>query len=148
MQPTKTLNNYDIDKIINLSKCSYNHESWDEKFVKKILKNPNFYVVLEKYGFLLYQKIFDEIDIINIVVEKSMRQNGVATKMLNALCEKNINSKITLEVSKNNEYALRLYGKFGFKCVREIKKYYKSGHSCLVLTRCTKNPNKIKLDTK
>ena len=63
----------------------------------------------------------------NIVVKKNFRNLGIGTSILNeiiALCLSLNLSSITLEVRKDNKYAISLYKNFGFETLGVRKKYY------------------------
>ena len=63
----------------------------------------------------------------NIVVKKSCRKRGVGEKLLETIItfsKENNYENINLEVSSENEPAINLYKKLGFKEVGLRKKYY------------------------
>lgn len=78
-------------------------------------------------GYLVYNLLYDKIDIVNIFVEEKYRNRKIGTNMLQYLIEKakedNI-INITLEVNCNNKNAIKLYKKFNFKEVAIRKCYY------------------------
>ncbi len=76
-------------------------------------------------GFLIYDVIYEKVEIIYIFVRKECRNMHIGYKLLNNL----INSlkdmeNITLEVRCNNPSAIHLYEKMGFKKVATREKYY------------------------
>ena len=78
-----------------------------------------------------------EIDIMNIAVQKDMRNKKIATMLMEKLLEISRNSgkeEITLEVNENNIPAIKLYEKFMFEKVGIRKKYYKDGDA-IIMTR-------------
>lgn len=89
-------------------------------------------------GFAGIKKILDEADIMNIVVRKHFRHNGIATQLLNNLCvlakSQNCNT-ITLEVNEKNIYAIKLYQKHGFLTVGKRKNYYNGTDSAIIMTK-------------
>lgn len=106
---------------------------WNYNILKQELEcdNSHFIVVKNKnsdiLGFAGLKIIIDEADIMNIVVKKNFRNNGIGTFLLDNLISlaKNLNlCTITLEVSKNNLTAISLYKKFGFKKLGIRKNYY------------------------
>lgn len=80
-------------------------------------------------GFVMIE-ITDEINIENVVVEKSYRNYGIGTRLLEFVVDyaksQNINT-LSLEVSENNLTAYLLYKKFGFDLRRTRKNYYADG---------------------
>ena len=78
-------------------------------------------------GYLLARIICDELEIIDFLTIKNQRRKGLGKVLLKELyllaCEKKI-SRITLEVSKQNFPAIKLYESFKFKKVGIRKNYY------------------------
>lgn len=76
-------------------------------------------------GYLSYSIMYEKAEINNIYVLENFRSKGIGTKLMEYLLEKcKICENITLEVRKNNDSAIKLYKKFGFKEVALREKYY------------------------
>jgi len=79
-------------------------------------------------GYCIFYHIWEECQIMNIAVKKSMQNKKIATKLLSAVLEyaeaENI-SKIILEVRRSNAKAIALYKKFGFEIDGVRENYYK-----------------------
>ena len=78
-------------------------------------------------GFINYYDIYDRFEIANIFVLEEYRNNKVASKLLEhiiALGEIKKITNITLEVKKDNIYAIKLYKKYNFETVALRKRYY------------------------
>jgi len=78
-------------------------------------------------GHVTMRHILDEGHINNIAVKKDARQNGIGTKLLEALiteAKKNGITAITLEVRISNTPALSLYKKHSFEIHGYRKNYY------------------------
>lgn len=64
---------------------------------------------------------FDVVEIMNIVVKKSYRNQGIGkvllSELINLAKQTKLNS-LVLEVNSKNEVAIKLYKKFEFKEVR------------------------------
>lgn len=133
MQQTSNLKRCEIIKIKNLSKYSWNPESWGDEFLQNLLTNKHCFVIFDEYGFLLYQKIFNDIDILNLVVDPKMRGNGIGENLVKSLFCNNKGCNIVLEVGKTNHLAIKLYEKMGFVIVSKINGYYKNGDACLLM---------------
>lgn len=93
------------------------------------IKNNN-----ELIGFIHYSKIFECIEIQNIIIEKSYRNKGYASTLINILISKNIKTtqKIILEVNENNIEAIKFYQKQKFKEINRRHKYYKTGDAIIM----------------
>lgn len=99
-----------------------------------IAKNEN----NEILGFAGLKIVIDEADIMNIVVKKDLRNNGIGTLLLEYLINfaksKSIKS-ITLEVNENNSSAIALYQKFDFKQISIRKKYYNNIDNAIIMQK-------------
>lgn len=73
-------------------------------------------------GILIYDEIYDRIEIDYILVLNEYKRHGIGKKLINALT----NSNISLEVKKSNIEAIEFYKNCGFKIVAERKNYYKN----------------------
>ena len=84
----------------------------------------------------------DYAEIMNIVVRKKYRRNGIGEKLLQELInlsmKKNLEN-IELEVNSNNKPAINLYKKFGFKEVGLRKKYYNNVDDAILMQKNIKN---------
>ena len=111
----------DFDDFWNYNILKEELESIDSKYI--VAKTNDGEII----GFAGIKIIVDTADIMNIVVKKSWRNQGVGNLLLNnlvSLC-KNLNlSSLSLEVSENNIPAIHLYEKFGFKQIGLRKDYY------------------------
>ena len=75
-------------------------------------------------GYLEIRNVDNDIDIMNLYVNQEERHKGIATALLNEVIEKEEYSRIMLEVNENNNEALRLYNKLGFKEISLRERYY------------------------
>lgn len=92
------------------------------------------YKIDNKYvGFLIYQLLYDAIDIIDIFVLEEYRNKKIATKLINNMLENKNNIKVSLEVRIDNNNAINLYNSLGFKKVAIRKGYYKGVDAYLML---------------
>ena len=80
-------------------------------------------------GYIVWLKVVDVADILNLFVFPKHRRSGKATALLLETIEtlKQVGIKtFYLEVKKSNQQAISVYEKVGFKAVREIKNYYEN----------------------
>ena len=77
-------------------------------------------------GFLYAEDLIDNIDLLEIVVDKKYRDMFIGSKLMEYLISNYCyhGKTITLEVAINNDIALKLYKKYNFKIVNIRKKYY------------------------
>lgn len=80
-------------------------------------------------GYIVWLKVVDIADILNLFVFPEHRKSGKATALLldtiDTLKQAGIKT-FYLEVKKSNKQAISVYEKVGFKVVREIKNYYEN----------------------
>lgn len=106
---------------------------------EELLSDSSLYIVAKKQneiiGFAGIKIIIDEADIMNIVVKKSYRNNGIGSLLLENLIlisnKKNLNF-INLEVDCKNTIAINLYKKFGFEEISLRKNYYKNNDAMIM----------------
>lgn len=75
-------------------------------------------------GYIYYSDIYDRTEINMIEVKKEFRNRQIGSELLQEYL-KITNKPSTLEVKKNNSYAIKLYTKYDYKQVAIRKKYYK-----------------------
>lgn len=106
---------------------------------EELLSDSSLYIVAKKQneiiGFAGIKIIIDEADIMNIVVKKSYRNNGIGSLLLENLIlisnKKNLNF-INLEVDCKNTIAINLYKKFEFEEISLRKNYYKNNDAMIM----------------
>lgn len=106
---------------------------------EELLSDSSLYIVAKKQneiiGFAGIKIIIDEADIMNIVVKKSYRNNGIGSLLLENLIlisNKKILNFINLEVDCKNIVAINLYKKFGFEEIALRKNYYKDNDAIIM----------------
>ena len=99
-----------------------------ENVLKELSNNPfsKYLVYLENkevIGYLYYSDIYDRVEINQIEISSIHRNCGYGSKLLEYLIN-TVNKNITLEVNKENIYAIKLYKKYNFGEVAIRKGYY------------------------
>ena len=122
----------------------------DLSTVKKIIKdefNVDFtlndftkiYIYVEKdiiIGLMIYDLIYDRIELNYIWVDKNYRKNKIATKLMDLLILNSNNlDNISLEVNVNNEAAINLYKKYNFNIVSIRRNYYNGDDGYLMVRK-------------
>ena len=111
----------DFDDFWNYNILKEELESIDSKYI--VAKTNDGEII----GFAGIKIIVDTADIMNIVVKKSWRNQGVGNLLLNnliSLCKELNLVSLSLEVNEDNLPAIHLYEKFGFKQIGVRKNYY------------------------
>lgn len=115
---------YDLGNLVNSNfEGLYNLEE------VPIDKFTHIYVYLDEekiVGFIQVTCLYETMDIVNLVVDPDYRRRGIGSLLLDyVISEFDLVKLITLEVRVDNEAAINLYKKFGFKIINVRKKYYK-----------------------
>lgn len=113
-------------------KSSWNLQTFEEDY-----KNSKYFVAKQNnnvIGYIGIKSIFDEIDVMNIVIREDKRGQGIASNLLSYVIRKNENKKIHLEVNENNISAIKLYQKFGFRVEGMRKKYYNQKEDAILMS--------------
>jgi len=116
---------------------------WSYNVLKQELENKNTTYIVAKendeiVGFAGLSTCLDEATLNNIVVKKSHRNRGIGGELLEALIELCSELKMktfTLEVDTENEPAIHLYEKFGFKNLGIRKNYYNNSRDAFIMTK-------------
>lgn len=125
------MNMSDLEEIKDILVSDFD-DFWTYSILKDELNCSSSHYIVAKLnneivGFCGIKIVLDSADIMNIVVKKDFRNSGIGTALLNeiiTLCLSLNLSSITLEVRKDNEYAISLYKNFGFETLGVRKKYY------------------------
>ena len=117
-----------INDLFKEYKEKYNPIINDYTFVYSYKSN-------DKYvGFIIYQLLYDQAEIIDIYVNSDYRKRGIGKELLNIVINNKKVKNITLEVNVDNKNAIMLYNSLGFKTVSTRKGYY-NGKDALLMQK-------------
>ena len=128
----RTLESKDIE-VVNkyLKEFNYKIDETLNEFVNVLLYDDN-----GIKGVLVYSKIYDRLEIDYIIVDKSYRRLGIASKLLKYMEDENKGVlNITLEVRESNALAISFYKKNGFVIEAVRKNYYKDENGLLMMKK-------------
>lgn len=118
-----------VNSLLNTFNYNLDKESFNNDFLKVLIYEDG-----SIKGILVYQYLYDRIEIDYIIVDTKYRNLGIATKLLKYLEIKHKNIyNITLEVRESNLTAINFYLKNGFKEVIKRKNYYKDEDAILMI---------------
>ncbi|MBE6139838.1 MAG: GNAT family N-acetyltransferase [Firmicutes bacterium] len=118
-----------VNKLLSIFNYKLDKKSFDNDFLKVLVYEEDFIK-----GILIYQYLYDRIEIDYIIVDIEYRNLGIATKLLSFMENKYKNIKnITLEVRESNKEAINFYLKNGFKEVTKRRNYYKDEDGILMI---------------
>lgn len=117
-------------------------EFWNENILTSEIKNENTKYIKASIenkivGFAGILINYDDIHVMNIVVRKDCRNNGIGKILMEALIElakKENKESLTLEVNEKNIPAIKLYEKFNFEKLGIRKKYYNGIDNAIIMT--------------
>lgn len=119
----------DFEQIYNLGEQL--HENYQQKYnLKELIKEKYFHILVYQQneqilGFLIYTTVEDSTDIVDIFVDKKYRNQKIASNLIDRMISNSSPKMIfLLEVAVDNDVAINLYEKFGFKIIHTRKKYY------------------------
>lgn len=126
------MNKDDLKLIDELAKCFSAIFLSKEKIMEEFKNNifTKYFIYIEKsniIGFVNYYDLYDRFEIANISVVPEFRNKKIGSKLMEYVIELGKRQgieNITLEVKKDNEYAIKLYSKYNFKTVAIREKYY------------------------
>lgn len=117
-----------LPSILEIERGSFT-DAWSESMFLELLENNLAHGFIAEYnggiaGYILFYLIPPELQILNVAVKKSARNQKIGSLLIKSALEcENINL-ITLEVRESNTPAINLYKKFGFKTDGVRKNYY------------------------
>lgn len=135
---------HDLNQIADILVSDFD-EFWSYNILKDELIAENSTYIVAKFnkkivGLAGIKLMLDEADIMNIVVKKDFRNQGIGSSLLKKLIdlshELNLTS-ITLEVMEENYSAIHLYKKFGFEPIGIRKNYYKNKNGFIMAKKLT-----------
>ena len=98
-----------------------------------------YYVDSILIGFIHISKLYETMDIVNVVVDNEYRKQGIATKLIDYVIKLYDDvENIMLEVNENNIAAISLYKKNGFEIINKRNNYYGSV-AALIMKRVVEN---------
>jgi ribosomal-protein-alanine N-acetyltransferase len=86
-------------------------------------------------GFLLAQRVADELHVLSLSVSEAFRRRGVARALLAEARGDPPSKRVLLEVRPTNAPARDFYRALGFEEVGRRRAYYPDGEDALLLTR-------------
>ena len=130
----------DLKNILKIENRVYKKPYWSVKMFERLLNNNSneSIWVYEKdsfiFGFIIDLRLDDEINILNIAIDKSYQKRGYGSNMLlDYLSIIPIKSTIFLEVNENNNNAISIYKRHCFKKINKRKSYYRDGSDAIVM---------------
>ncbi len=135
----KDVTNKDIEEISYLEEKIFGIDAFSTDLLKKLLNNKLLFIKLvnetEKIlGFSIsIEGSKNQANIINFLIIEEYQHQGLGSfllkRTLKEIKNKNKFKSIILNVKIDNDVAIHLYEKYGFKVIKIIDNYYESGAS-------------------
>ena len=118
----------DLDTISSELHSNFD-DFWTASLLETEIKNENTLCLVAKLnnsivGFACIWFSIDDVHITNIVTHIQYRNQGIASKLLEAIISRVQDKPLTLEVRSSNIVAIHLYEKYGFEKIGIRKNYY------------------------
>ena len=130
-----------VDQMVDLQSQGFS-DGWSKQSIISGIEKGGLMGVLafsdqNLVGFLTFSKSIDFCELMDVLVDKNYRRQGIATMLINYLVDsvKGVSPKIFLEVRATNDSAINLYQKHGFIKTSVRKKYYSDGEDAVIMEK-------------
>ena len=143
MTEIRDMNKTDLARVMDIESKTF-VAPWKESEMLYELEENKFanlaVIVLDNYvvGFYDYWHTFDSATIAQIAIDPAYQRQHLGSLLMEEIIKDAKAKKvrtITLEVRKNNEKAVNLYQKYGFKTTLTKEKYYSNGDDALYMMK-------------
>ncbi|OUJ18153.1 Acetyltransferase GNAT family [Methanonatronarchaeum thermophilum] len=148
----RPFNPKDLIQITKIETKVFDQESFHPYIFLEYNKPKNTFYVAEiknqVVGYVIITTRFPKkAKIISIAIHPNHQSKGIGSKLIKKAInqtKKQGTKKITLEVKKTNNKAIKFYKKHGFQKTKTKKQYYSDGEDALYMTKKTQ-PHKTNL---
>ena len=131
---------FDLKSVLKIEKKVYNKPYWTESMLKRLFnKDSNEIIWITEVkqkivGYLIEQRCDNEINLLNVAIDKSFQNQGIGKKMMDYFLRIiPDNSSVFLEVNKSNFIARKIYYNLNFEIIDIRKSYYNNGGDALIM---------------
>ncbi|ACV26222.1 ribosomal protein S18-alanine N-acetyltransferase [Kangiella koreensis] len=128
----RQLTEADLAQVCSIEKRAYTI-AWTDKVHAECVESGYPSLILKQggaiVGYAIFNYLYDECHLMNIVTDPNFQGLGVATRLIKAMYDKARKSgmvKVILEVRESNTIAIEFYHKQGFAEIGLRKNYYKT----------------------
>lgn len=111
-------------------------ENYPLSFWEETIANHRSQVAVVGGQVVAYCLCSDRGHIMSLAVLKEHQGKGYAGRLLADVMAKEVQQSYSLHVRINNEIALKLYRRAGFRIVEQLSGYYEDGTDALSMVRC------------
>ena len=130
----------DLQSVLKIEKKVYNKPYWTESMLKRLFnKDSNEIIWITEVkqkivGYLIEQRCDNEINLLNVAIDKSFQNQGIGKNMMDYFLRIiPDNSSVFLEVNKSNFIARKIYTNLNFKDIDIRKSYYNDGSDAIIM---------------
>ena len=132
----------DLESVLAIEQASFSHPWRHEHFLHELASPHSFPLVAVTEGavggYVCLMSLFEEAQILDIVVAPDLRGRGIARVLLEhavTLAREKHAEIMTLEVRASNGPAIALYERFGFSRTGIRPKYYEGVEDALLMEK-------------
>ena len=130
----------ELDKIAEIERNIFKEEAYSIDIIKDLYFHADFFIVAatddEIIGYIIGEVRGGSGHIITLAVKEEYRGRGIGSRLLGRFIKfvrKKGGNRIYLEVATSNIEAIKFYSKHGFKVIRILPEYYKSGEDAYLM---------------
>lgn len=135
MKISKLVDISQLKEIVELEKECF-HTPWKEEMLLSSFNSGCVFVIAEEDDKVIgYGGFYPTGDITNVAVSNTFRGHGIGYRIVSEMIEQARVQGVTplfLEVRRDNNIAIKLYEKCGFKQISVRKRYYENGEDALI----------------
>ena len=128
---------HQVGRIVAIERASFARDAWDRELLLEYFRNaPELFLIAKSSGRIAGYILtvttprLRTAELVSIAVDPRVRRTGTATALIDATRSKLRARRIAtwwLMVGIENEPAIHLYNRHGFRRVRRVKNYYGAG---------------------
>ena len=140
----------DLPKVLEIERKFIPMPWTEENFIAEMHKPYSEFLILTDdetdeivAGYIIYWTLFDECQILNVVVDLPFRGIGIAQQMMRRAVQRATQQNIrrmVLEVRKSNLPAIQLYQKLGWAITQVRKGFYSNGEDAYQMSLLLDGP--------
>lgn len=139
----RRLRRLDLDRIVEIERASFGADAYDRKLFADFFESDgDLFLAAERSGkirgYLMASRRGRRAEVVSIAVDPACRGQGAASALMESalrrLRRRGV-ARLILMVKVTNEPARAFYGKYAFKNVRRVRRYYEDGADGWLMAR-------------
>ncbi|CAK8054572.1 GNAT family N-acetyltransferase [Eupransor demetentiae] len=125
----------DLEQIEAIMTAAFADNPLPRQVAEHQIDSPRSHFLLSEHGLIAFTEILDEIEIDYLAVLPVAQGKGEGRALLEAVFQRPGIYRFLLEVAADNEPALKLYQKVGFREYRRRAHYYRNGQDAIMMEK-------------